>query len=30
MTPEAIKNSALMLNGIINTLDIHWQEQNHD
>jgi len=34
MTPEATKNSALMLNGIINTLDIHWQEQskekNHD
>ena len=30
MTPEVMKNSALILNGIINTLDIHWQEQNHD
>jgi integrase/recombinase XerD len=27
MTPEAKHNSALMLNSIINTLDIHWQEQ---
>ena len=30
MTPEARHNSALMLNSIINSLSIHWQEQNHD
>ena len=30
MTPEAKHNSALMLNSIINTLSIQWQEQNHD
>ena len=27
MTPEAKHNSALTLNGIIDTFDIHWQEQ---
>jgi len=30
MTEEVAQNSRLLLNDIVDSLDIHWQEQPHD